>query len=321
MPQRCWPPMHGAVRPTTCPRPGRTRLTRCPRARTTVRGSRGSTGSRGQGNLHALLSPHPRSIPPTAAVIVGAGPSGSVCGYYLAKKGGKVALLDKETFPRDKCVAAAGSLAAWQPHPWHWHSRCCPPRCRYCGDAVRRGRGLVEDGRAAANAAAAAHAHAAPPPRMLLHVPRRAGVHAALTCTCVAPQVCTPAIHILEDMGVMKVGGARACRCSHAAAVRTLACVCTHGRAAPVWRRQMHALAHTHARPRRSWWTTTRRTLLTRAALCRPTARPTSACPSRSWARCARGGGRGLLPPAAASTPMLCLRTMCVPCGSNGWRR
>mmetsp|Transcript_4947 Transcript_4947/g.10643 ORF Transcript_4947/g.10643 Transcript_4947/m.10643 type:complete len:491 (-) Transcript_4947:717-2189(-) len=57
------------------------------------------------------------------AVIVGAGPSGSVCAYYLTKKGGKVALLDKEKFPRDK----------------------------YCGDAV-----------------------------------------------------CTPAISILEDMGVMK---------------------------------------------------------------------------------------------------------------------
>lgn len=36
------------------------------------------------------------------AVIVGAGPSGSVCGHYFAKNGGKVALLDKETFPRDK---------------------------------------------------------------------------------------------------------------------------------------------------------------------------------------------------------------------------
>lgn len=34
------------------------------------------------------------------AVIVGAGPSGSVCGYYIAKGGGKVALLDKASFPR-----------------------------------------------------------------------------------------------------------------------------------------------------------------------------------------------------------------------------
>lgn len=57
------------------------------------------------------------------AVIVGAGPSGSVCAFYTSKAGAKVALLDKATFPRDK----------------------------YCGDAV-----------------------------------------------------CTPAIRILEDMGVLK---------------------------------------------------------------------------------------------------------------------
>ena len=36
------------------------------------------------------------------AVIVGSGPSGSSCAYYLVKAGAKVALLDKETFPRDK---------------------------------------------------------------------------------------------------------------------------------------------------------------------------------------------------------------------------
>ena len=34
------------------------------------------------------------------AVIVGAGPSGSACGYYLAREGHKVALLDKARFPR-----------------------------------------------------------------------------------------------------------------------------------------------------------------------------------------------------------------------------
>jgi hypothetical protein len=51
------------------------------------------------------------SLPDDAydAVIVGAGPSGSTCAYFLSKAGAKVALLDKETFPRDK----------------------------YCGDAVR----------------------------------------------------------------------------------------------------------------------------------------------------------------------------------------
>ncbi|GLC44549.1 hypothetical protein PLESTB_000060900 [Pleodorina starrii] len=36
------------------------------------------------------------------AVIVGAGPSGSVCAYYMSRGGAKVALLEKETFPRDK---------------------------------------------------------------------------------------------------------------------------------------------------------------------------------------------------------------------------
>jgi flavin-dependent dehydrogenase len=39
-----------------------------------------------------------------AAVIVGAGPSGSVCAYFLAKGGARVALLEKEKFPRDKWV-------------------------------------------------------------------------------------------------------------------------------------------------------------------------------------------------------------------------
>lgn len=40
--------------------------------------------------------------PPRAA-----GPSGAVCGYYLAKGGAKVALLDKEKFPRDKVCGDA----------------------------------------------------------------------------------------------------------------------------------------------------------------------------------------------------------------------
>lgn len=44
------------------------------------------------------------------AVIVGAGPSGSTCAYFLTSAGAKVALLDKETFPRDKyCGDAVGS--------------------------------------------------------------------------------------------------------------------------------------------------------------------------------------------------------------------
>uniref|UniRef100_A0A7S0RJM7 FAD-binding domain-containing protein n=1 Tax=Chlamydomonas leiostraca TaxID=1034604 RepID=A0A7S0RJM7_9CHLO len=46
----------------------------------------------------------PNTLPSDAydAVVVGAGPSGAVCGYFLAKGGAKVALLDKEKFPRDK---------------------------------------------------------------------------------------------------------------------------------------------------------------------------------------------------------------------------
>ncbi len=68
----------------------------------------------------------PGTLPEGAydAVIVGAGPSGSVCAYYLAKAGLKVALLDKEKFPRDKvrwiarCVAGCVcvrlvSLGGW----------------------------------------------------------------------------------------------------------------------------------------------------------------------------------------------------------------
>ena len=35
-------------------------------------------------------------------LIVGAGPAGSTAAYYLAKKGIRVALCDKKTFPRQK---------------------------------------------------------------------------------------------------------------------------------------------------------------------------------------------------------------------------
>uniref|UniRef100_A0A7S0UUD0 FAD-binding domain-containing protein n=1 Tax=Polytomella parva TaxID=51329 RepID=A0A7S0UUD0_9CHLO len=56
-------------------------------------------------NAVPTSGPYPVSTLPEGAydaVIVGAGPSGSVCGYYLSKAGAKVALLDKESFPRDK---------------------------------------------------------------------------------------------------------------------------------------------------------------------------------------------------------------------------
>lgn len=42
------------------------------------------------------------------AVIVGAGPSGSTAAFYIAKQGGKVALLDKATFPRGKNASDGG---------------------------------------------------------------------------------------------------------------------------------------------------------------------------------------------------------------------
>ncbi|MEM9730120.1 MAG: FAD-dependent oxidoreductase, partial [Myxococcota bacterium] len=35
-------------------------------------------------------------------VIVGAGPAGSTAAYYLARRGKRVALLEKARFPRDK---------------------------------------------------------------------------------------------------------------------------------------------------------------------------------------------------------------------------
>src|SRR3989337_3178239 len=42
------------------------------------------------------------------AIIVGAGPSGSMIGYYLAKAGVRVAIFDKMKFPREK--ACGGGL-------------------------------------------------------------------------------------------------------------------------------------------------------------------------------------------------------------------
>jgi len=43
-------------------------------------------------------------------VIVGAGPAGSTCAYYLSKQGAKVLLLEKQKFPRDKHCGNACSL-------------------------------------------------------------------------------------------------------------------------------------------------------------------------------------------------------------------
>src|SRR3989344_4669636 len=46
------------------------------------------------------------------AIVVGAGPGGSVCATYLKKKGYNVLLIDKAKFPRDKTCgdAISGSL-------------------------------------------------------------------------------------------------------------------------------------------------------------------------------------------------------------------
>jgi len=49
-----------------------------------------------------LFDPQAKSRPFYDVCVVGSGPSGGTCGYYLAKGGARVALLDKEEFPRDK---------------------------------------------------------------------------------------------------------------------------------------------------------------------------------------------------------------------------
>ena len=47
------------------------------------------------------------SAPPWDVCIVGAGPSGSTCAYYLAGRGRRVLLLERERFPRDKLCGDA----------------------------------------------------------------------------------------------------------------------------------------------------------------------------------------------------------------------
>eukprot|EP00983_Pelagomonas_calceolata_P113089 1159951-Pelagomonas_calceolata.AAC.8 len=61
------------------------------------------------------------TCPFPSAAVVGAGPSGSVCGYFLAKGGGKVAVLDKETFPRDNCGPCKSILGASDEAGKHCH--------------------------------------------------------------------------------------------------------------------------------------------------------------------------------------------------------
>ena len=46
------------------------------------------------------------------AAIVGAGPSGSTCAYYLAGQGKRVLLLEQKEFPRDKICGDAVCTSA-----------------------------------------------------------------------------------------------------------------------------------------------------------------------------------------------------------------
>ena len=45
--------------------------------------------------------------------IVGAGPAGSTCAYYLARAGLEVLLLERHRFPRDKICGEGISPRAW----------------------------------------------------------------------------------------------------------------------------------------------------------------------------------------------------------------
>lgn len=55
----------------------------------------------------SLVDEFPDHHHSNASQLYGAGPSGSVCAYYMANGGARVALLDKEHFPRDKICGDA----------------------------------------------------------------------------------------------------------------------------------------------------------------------------------------------------------------------
>jgi len=75
------------------------------------------------------------------AVIVGAGPSGSACGYYLASKGHKVALLDKARFPRGALRAVfRRENEGGPPPPSLSPARRSTPFCSSCWPPARLAR-------------------------------------------------------------------------------------------------------------------------------------------------------------------------------------
>lgn len=117
-------------------------------------------------------------------MIVGAGPSGAVCSYFLVKGGAKVATLEKEKFPRDKWVCCLQQLSV---HAWH---ACAPTCARQCNDPQTTLQ------------LPPLHVHAITSCAMNLNM----YAAAALPLRYCGDAVCTPAIHILEEMGVLKVG-------------------------------------------------------------------------------------------------------------------
>jgi flavin-dependent dehydrogenase len=50
------------------------------------------------------------------AIIVGAGPGGATAAYFLGEAGKRVLVLEKETLPRYKPVAAESRLTCWPRH-------------------------------------------------------------------------------------------------------------------------------------------------------------------------------------------------------------
>ncbi len=52
-------------------------------------------------------------------IIIGAGPAGSMAGYFLAKSGFRVLILEKSSFPRRKVCAGGLTHRAYQQIPFN----------------------------------------------------------------------------------------------------------------------------------------------------------------------------------------------------------